>query len=134
MPRSNTGYNAYMADYMLRRYHERRQEALMLLGGTCVRCGTDEDLNFDHIDASQKAFSIGKMWSVSREKFLSEIAKCQILCAPCHRNKTREYGDHRLASHGTINNYYRGKCRCDLCTAARDQHVEERRRLRNSIG
>lgn len=98
MPVSNKAdYNAYMKDYMLARYHERRAEALALLGGFCVRCGSDEDLNFDHIDRDTKAFPISKLWSVSRVRFLSEIAKCQILCVPCHKEKTKENRDYRKA-------------------------------------
>lgn len=96
MPLSDKAeYNAYMAGYMLRRYHERRTEALTLLGGVCIRCKTDEDLNFDHIDRDTKSFPISQLWSVSRTKYLSEIAKCQILCGPCHRDKTRENRDYR---------------------------------------
>jgi hypothetical protein len=29
-----------------------------MLGGRCVRCGANEDLEFDHIDPSTKVFAV----------------------------------------------------------------------------
>ena len=42
--RNREEYNAYMRDYMLRRYHQRREAALIQLGARCVRCGSTEKL------------------------------------------------------------------------------------------
>ena len=86
-------YNKYMAEYMLRRYHERREEALFMLGGRCSDCGSTDELEFDHIDPADKSFSIAKMWSVAKHKFDAEIKKCQILCQPCHIKKSQANGD-----------------------------------------
>ena len=63
------------------------------LGNVCVRCGSAENLEIDHIDASTKAFYISKLWSVSKAKFEAEVAKCQILCNSCHYQKSIEFGD-----------------------------------------
>jgi len=59
----------------------------------CVKCGETDPilLDFDHIDPHTKTRNISEYrhgtWSIkSLEK---EIAKCQILCANCHRRKTR---------------------------------------------
>lgn len=58
----------------------------------CVECGYNEHfcaLDFDHIDPSQKEFTIGTSYtSVSLERLYKEIDKCQVLCANCHRIKT----------------------------------------------
>lgn len=88
-------YNAYMRDYMLRRYHARREMVFERLGRCCVRCGSAEELEADHIDSTTKSFPISRLWSVKLDRFLAEIEKCQILCRPCHVLKSREYGDYK---------------------------------------
>ena len=50
-------------------------------------CGFD----FDHIDENSKHNSLSNMWSYSRKSMLKEINKCQLLCAICHRLKSK-YG------------------------------------------
>lgn len=55
----------------------------------CVRCGNSDFrvLDFHHIDKDSKEMSIGEVvangWSEAR--ILKEIAKCEVLCANCHR-------------------------------------------------
>jgi len=85
--------NEYHAQYNLKRYYTRRDEFRQLLGGVCVTCGSNEKLEFDHIDAGTKSFPIGKLLSVSKEKALLELAKCQLLCKDCHVAKTKVAGD-----------------------------------------
>lgn len=45
-------------------------------------------MDFDHI--SDKSFNIGnaRYKQVSHEKLLEEIAKCEVVCANCHRQRT----------------------------------------------
>jgi 5-methylcytosine-specific restriction endonuclease McrA len=119
--------NEYMAAYMLRRYHERRAEAVAALGGKCVRCGSIEDLQLDHRDPADKSFNIGKLWSVSRVRYLAELAKCQLLCAECHTNKTLADRGQRPArgTHGTLSSYR--YCKCRRCRAAKSKYERERR-------
>ncbi|KKK64667.1 hypothetical protein LCGC14_2981900, partial [marine sediment metagenome] len=81
-------YNAYMRKYMLRRYHQRRGEAIQRLGGKCNLCSSDKGLQLDHIDWRAKSFSVGKMWSVSKARYLAELKKCQVLCFACNAVKT----------------------------------------------
>jgi hypothetical protein len=58
----------------------------------CVKCGEANilKLDFDHIKQSEKEFEI--MWAIMNtwgwDRIESEIKKCQILCANCHRVKT----------------------------------------------
>jgi 5-methylcytosine-specific restriction endonuclease McrA len=78
----------YIAKYNLNRYNKRKAEAIEILGGECIVCGSTEDLQFDHIDPSDKSFTLGKLWSASQEKFLEELTKCQLLCFLCHMAKT----------------------------------------------
>jgi len=78
---------------------KERINALMLevklAHGQCCDCGllcvVDNWFVFDwdHRDPSQKLFTIGdKKHSVSTEKLLAEIAKCDLVCANCHRYRT----------------------------------------------
>ena len=56
----------------------------------CNRCPEDHIacLEFHHIDPNQKEVEIGvaaSKWSVERLK--TEIIKCEVLCANCHRKE-----------------------------------------------
>lgn len=103
--------NAYMADYMLTRYHARRAEAIEKLGGHCVECFSVDDLQIDHINPKDKSFSVSRLWSVSKARFEKELAKCQLLCKPCHIEKTR---NEQSVEHGGGLTGKRN-CHCDLC-------------------
>ncbi len=85
-------------EYYLEKQKERRENCdtprrlfEYLLSHPCVRCGESNPLvlDFDHIERDKKSFNI----SVARSAYnwntvLSEIQKCQVLCANCHRKKT----------------------------------------------
>jgi hypothetical protein len=57
----------------------------------CAACGEAHPatLDFHHTDAANKEFTIGDAtnhrWS--KRRLLEEIAKCEILCANCHRKR-----------------------------------------------
>ena len=54
----------------------------------CKDCGTHEGcLHFHHRDPSTKLYSISRMWGYSIRVFLEEDAKCDVLCASCHRKQ-----------------------------------------------
>lgn len=59
---------------------------------TCVECGSPDDLRLDHVDPAQKVDH--RIWSWSRERRDTELAKCQVLCLRCHVKKTTENGEH----------------------------------------
>jgi hypothetical protein len=120
MPKQNREeYNSYMRTYILRRYHQRRAEAFRILGGKCALCGcTPKKYDFDHINPKTKGFAIGVLWSVSRVRYMEELSKCQVLCLPCHKDKTiRERGQiPARGTHGTVSAYR--YCHCALCREA----------------
>lgn len=64
----------------------------------CSVCGYKSHaaaLDFDHLERSDKKFTIGKrLGGLSKERLLAEIEKCRILCANCHRVKTFENNEH----------------------------------------
>ena len=86
-------YNEYLRVYMNNRYAARRAEAIDILGGECVECGTTDNLEFDHIDPTTKSFSIGRGSSFSDERWYAELEKCQILCHEHHVIKSIRNGD-----------------------------------------
>ena len=78
-------------DALKKRYHKALSEAKEQLGGKCVKCGTTEGLQFDHIHPKDKSFAITKQLLMSdRKKFKEELDKCQLLCCDCHLEKTKQ--------------------------------------------
>lgn len=122
-------HQAELAQYQRDWRTRKRDWAVALLGGVCVRCGATQDLHFDHIDPTTKHQSIGKMLDVPEAEFRNELAKCQLLCGPCHRAKTRENGDQTKhpAQHGSARMYSAYRCRCDLCRAWKRDYDRARR-------
>lgn len=57
----------------------------------CVDCGYNahsEALDFDHLPGKGKRLCISAMRSLSMSIILSEVEKCEIVCANCHRVRT----------------------------------------------
>lgn len=104
----------------LAHYYRVRDRLRASLGGKCVKCGSLENLHFDHIDPKTKFFEIGsKIRNYARNRVEEEIKKCQLLCKPCHLKKS---GKEKSATsrplsemHGTATGYQKYQCRCDLC-------------------
>lgn len=59
----------------------------------CIDCGNSdiEVLEFDHKDASTKLFAIGENITkgLGWDRIFTEMKKCDVRCANCHRKKTR---------------------------------------------
>lgn len=80
----------------LRAYARRRAYAREYLGGACAECGTDEGLQFDHVDPTTKRFDLfGSRWSMAWQRWHDELDQCQLLCTSCHSHKTTEYRIHK---------------------------------------
>lgn len=91
MGQTKEEYNAYMREYMLKRYHKRMAYARELLGNKCAKCGKTEKLDIDHIDPTKKSFTIANIiGNCPEKKLLEELKKCQLLCRDCHVKKTRK--------------------------------------------
>lgn len=103
---------------------KRRADWIESQGGKCVRCGSTESLEVDHIDPSLKTMNPASIWSRSKEIKELELANCQVLCNFCHKKKTHDPLK-ALRKHGTTNMYSKGKCRCDLCKAANAKYRRE---------
>jgi hypothetical protein len=62
-------------------------------GKTCIDCKLPHPywrLDFDHREESNKSNTISrlKLSKMSKERILEEIAKCDLVCARCHRLRT----------------------------------------------
>lgn len=53
---------------------------------SCVDCGRKEDLEIDHVDPKLKINH--RVWSWSRQRRETELAKCVVRCVGCHQQKT----------------------------------------------
>ena len=96
---------------------DRRAKAIAYLGGCCVECGTEEELEFDHIDRNNKEHNISSLLSSEWGTLLLELVKCQLLCKDCHSKKTLEELSGEL-THGSYHLGYRKGCLCEVCKAA----------------
>jgi hypothetical protein len=59
----------------------------------CADCGESDPvvLEFDHL--RDKKFSISKIWRDHQwQTVLDEMAKCEVVCANCHRRRTARRG------------------------------------------
>lgn len=57
--------------------------------GPCEFCGaTDIVKHFDHINIFRKEYAILSMVNMPIVEIQNEIAKCQLLCIPCHKKVT----------------------------------------------
>lgn len=74
-----------------RRAHTARRRLVLnaIKSKPCTDCGHSFDpvcMDFDHRDPSTKKFTIASnIASITLEVLLDEIAKCDIVCANCHR-------------------------------------------------
>ncbi len=70
----------------------RKKLLAFLSNKKCIDCGEKDPivLDFDHMDSSIKFKSISRMLSghYSWKSVLSEIQKCEIRCANCHRRRS----------------------------------------------
>lgn len=97
------------------------------LGGRCIKCGSVKNLQFDHIDRATKEFDVSRMFrNRARKDLISELNKCQLLCKPCHDEKTsREMGvDHGGGLSGKRN------CKCALCKARKNEYMRAWKKAR----
>ena len=109
-------------------YYIRRRHCIEILGGACVKCGCNSDLEFDHTDPSSKEYNINSILTCKMSLLLSELSKCQLLCSVCHLNKT--IAEKKPFVHGTIYSFMKKGCECILCLSKKKEWSDERNRKR----
>ena len=116
--------NEYMRGYRA----SRRRALIAMMGGSCVVCGSEDNLEFDHIKPSDKSFSISRYYG-SLENIEAELKKCQLLCKQCHLETTRSEvrsGSHCRQGHKfSVRN---GRNFCKECDKIRKIKWREKRR------
>jgi hypothetical protein len=79
--------NAKTYRYQKKRRRRIKAELIRARGGQCQGCGYSVSvaaLEFHHRDPATKEFGVGN-FSGSLARLLAEAAKCDLLCANCHR-------------------------------------------------
>ena len=85
------------------RYYERnerqrqrlRQILLEAKAKPCQDCGMQYPsyvMDFDHRESSVKLDNVGHFTRFTKKMLLAEIAKCDVVCANCHRERTYGQG------------------------------------------
>lgn len=100
--------NNYMARYMADRYLLLKIKAIEYKGGKCIKCGYDKcyaAFDFHHRNPLEKEFSWHFMRRKSWDTIKTELDKCDLLCANCHRethldNDLLELARSRMANKG----------------------------------
>jgi len=93
--------NLWARDYLKIRRQEWHRKVDLLKAGPCTDCGSKWPsiaMDFDHI-RSNKSGNISTMIGqcLSWERIEAEIAKCELVCACCHRIRTTYRRLHRVA-------------------------------------
>lgn len=73
------------------RVTKRERVTQLKAGRPCADCGHvfhPVCMDWDHLPGTVKSFCISKEISRPMEEILKEIAKCQLVCANCHRIRT----------------------------------------------
>lgn len=119
------GYRDPERQRQYQRERAARFRSEYLFGKYCVKCGSTERLEIDHINPATKIDNA--IWSWSKVRREAELAKCQVLCHDCHLLKTKSELS-RDTPHG-VNRYKsrRHRCRCDICREAHRIQAAQRR-------
>jgi hypothetical protein len=94
---SKKNYEDNKKDYFDRNKRYRKEIKDMITSlkkdKLCADCGLKFNtwqMDFDHI-SGKKEFNISDIYNFgSKKKVLEEIAKCELVCANCHRNRTHD--------------------------------------------
>jgi len=93
----------YMAEYRdahkeeIRERHAKQREwftgnlRILKAAQGCTDCGTHQGtLDYHHLDPSTKKYNVSRMQRRSLESWVDEVAKCAVLCQPCHNKRHAE--------------------------------------------
>jgi len=88
-------YEANKSQYFQRNQRTRKRAKAKLMeqkaDTPCTDCGQKFHpyiMEFDHLDPSTKISAIGRMNAASGRTFTEELAKCELVCANCHKLRT----------------------------------------------
>lgn len=85
---------AYIRDYSAKKQVEKREFIAELKSHPCHDCGGKFHacaMDFDHLEGESKIDSISTLMRnmrVTLKRLKEEVAKCELVCANCHRVRT----------------------------------------------
>jgi hypothetical protein len=91
----NKGKSKYRKERPQHPRADRREQINKMKSAPCVDCQTQfkpHQMDFDHV-RGPKLFEISKAarsGTYSLEAILEEIAKCELVCSNCHRDRTHQ--------------------------------------------
>jgi len=127
-------FNETLGDHRKYRPHQQRNIDLInrFKNTTCTFCHQKYDIcnmQIDHIDPATKLYDVCTLKSCKLEKLRSELDKCQVLCALCHRRKSileqrdKKYHVRRAQPHQRRELFYdlvANSKECGLCYQIKD--------------
>jgi hypothetical protein len=72
-----------------------------------------------------KSVALADCFLIAGKRILAELKFCQLLCKPCHIEKTIKDKGFNQAVHGLLSTYCNKKCRCDECRAANANYMRK---------
>jgi hypothetical protein len=82
----------YVKSKALQKKEELRSIIIAIKNNPCMDCGVSYPhyvMDFDHRDPSLKLSNVSSLINMgNKQKLLEEIAKCDLVCANCHRIRT----------------------------------------------
>lgn len=93
--KNRAGMDASARKYILRRTQENRSYVDALRESPCTDCGKCYDpvcMDFDHVIGNKHKTISSMIPIASLESIKTEIAKCELVCANCHRIRTKNRG------------------------------------------
>lgn len=75
-------------NYCMARWIARKETIIQQFGGVCCDCKQSYHyavFEFHHLDPTVKEYNWIKMRQMSEDKMQTELSKCVLLCANCHR-------------------------------------------------
>ena len=91
--------------FCMERWKQRKTTYIRQLGGKCQSCGLELNnynsavFDFHHTNPQEKEYVWTKLRLFSNSRIQNELAKCQLLCANCHR--LAHYGQQSLRDSNT---------------------------------
>jgi predicted HNH restriction endonuclease len=106
--RQSDEWKAERSKYRTIKRREKKANAVIFFGSKCAHCNhsfPDCVYEFHHINHSEKDVTPSKLFLLTDERIYTELAKCIMLCANCHRlvHHADEYKSH------TKRKYLKGK-------------------------
>ena len=116
-------------EYHKQYWHKRRKKIIDYLGGKCIKCGSKEKLEIDHINANEKVCNVKDNLTFKTMK--EEIDKCQVLCYDCHKEKS--ISERKPFIHGSRYGWQKKHCKCNDCQSTKIIQEKERNLKRRKL-